>query len=161
MGNAIGDGGHSLMPMQFIALVDIDHTVRNAFPRDNMIDAETNWDDYHAAGAADKSIETVCNMVRALHASNWLIIGVTAIPDKFRGITNKWLVENNVPFDELLMRKDEDFRPAPEIKMQLVKERFGERMKNEVTVVFDDREDVVEAFASEGLTAVQVHGRKD
>ena len=146
--------------MQFVALVDIDHTLRNSFPRDVML-ADNDWDAYHAAGARDRPIESVCAMIRALSEANWLIVCVTAIPSKFRGITNKWFLENSIPVDELLMRDDEDYRPAPEIKIALCKARFGEDMKRQVTVVFDDRDDVVEAFAAAGMTAVRVHGRKD
>jgi hypothetical protein len=62
--------------------------------------------------------------------------------------------------DELLMRPDEAFHPAPEIKLALVQERFGDKIADEVAFLLEDREDVCEAFQALGITTLQVRGRQ-
>jgi phosphoglycolate phosphatase-like HAD superfamily hydrolase len=142
---------------RFIALVDIDHTVSNSFWRDAMIGGE--WDDYHRAAIYDRPLPDTVAMIRALHDAGWSIYGLTARPSKWRKMTLDWLLAHDVKIDEMLMREDEDYRPAPAMKIALAKQKFGE-LRGVVTVVFDDRDDVIAAFRAEGVTAVQVNGVK-
>jgi phosphoglycolate phosphatase-like HAD superfamily hydrolase len=143
--------------MKFIALVDIDHTVSNSFWRDAMIGGD--WDAYHAAAIYDRPLHDTVAMIRALHDAGWSIYGLTARPSKWRKMTLDWLLAHDVKIDEMLMREDEDYRPAPAMKIALAKQKFGE-LRGVVTVVFDDRDDVIAAFRAEGVTAVQVNGVK-
>jgi hypothetical protein len=125
-----------------------------------MRGVDVNWDDYHTAGANDYPIHDVVAMVNSLHACGWWIIGLTAIPDKFRQLTMTWLINHFIAMDELLMRPDEAFHPAPEIKLALVQERFGDKIADEVAFLLEDREDVCEAFQALGITTLQVRGRQ-
>lgn len=139
-------------------LCDIDHTLSNAFWRDHMIGGA--WDDYHAASVKDEPLHDVVKLIKAMHRSGAVIIGLTARPEKWRKVTLDWLIKHNVPIDELLMRGDTAYHPAPEIKLKLVAERFTSP-KDEVAFIIDDRDDVVMAFKELGITALQVHGRKE
>ena len=143
-------------------LVDIDHTVSNSFWRDDMIGGEGGWDAYHAASAQDEPIHDMVAMVNAMYGSGKTIIGITARPEKWRLLTMEWLVKVYVSMDEILMRPDDAYHPAPEIKVALALERFDNEsnLKDQVALVIDDREDVIEAFRALGVTAIQVFGRK-
>lgn len=143
-------------------LVDIDHTLSAAWHRDSMIGGEGGWDAYHSASPADEPIHDVMMMINALHSQGWTIIGLTARPEKWRRLTMDWLVNHFIKMDELLMRPDEAFHPAPEIKVQLVLEHFGsqEAMQSKVAFLIEDREDVCEAFHQLGITTLQVKGRQ-
>lgn len=143
--------------MRYIALVDIDHTVSNSFWRDAMIGGD--WDEYHRAAIFDKPLPDVIAMIAALHAAGWEIYGLTARPSKWRKMTLDWLLAHDVKIDEMLMREDDDYRPAPEMKIALALEKFG-TLKGVVTIVFDDRDDVIAAFRAVNVTAIQVHGVK-
>lgn len=139
-------------------LVDIDHTISNSFWRDGMIGGEGGWDAYHAASKDDKPIYEIVRLVWGLKSSGFIIYGLTARPEKWRKLTMEWLVRNNIQLDDILMRPDTAYHPAPEIKLKLVQERFENI--DEIAMVLDDRDDVVAAFKALGVTAIQVHGRR-
>lgn len=141
-------------------LVDIDHTISAAWHRDPMIGGEGGWDAYHAASKDDEPIHDVMAMVNDLHRKDWYIVGLTARPEKWRNVTNRWLVKHGIHMDEILMRPDDAFHPAPEIKVQLATERFTD-IKSQVAFLLEDREDVCEAFHALGITTLQVKGRQD
>lgn len=145
-------------------LVDIDHTISNAFWRDDMVAAK-DWDAYHSASINDHVIRDIADLVlswRSQYDGAGAAIAFTARPEKFRQLTNCWLLRENVFFDEMLMRPDEAFRPASEIKMELALARFGseDAIRDQVAFVMDDREDVLQAFRAIGVTALQVFARQ-
>lgn len=143
-------------------LVDIDHTLSDAFPRDAMIGGEGGWDAYHTASAADEPIHDLVVAINAFHAAGLSVIGLTARPAKWRTLTQAWLVKHGILMADILMREDTDYRPAPAIKLALACERFGgeEEVRSQVAFILDDREDVVTAFAGLGVTALQVFARR-
>lgn len=138
-------------------LVDLDHTLSNAFPRDGMIGGP--WDDYHAASVADEPLHDVVALVNALHDQGFTIVAITARPEKWRQLTGAWLRRHGIYIDEILMRPDEAFHPAPELKIALARARFPD-LKNQVALLLEDRDDVVAAFREEGITVLQVHARR-
>ena len=140
-------------------LCDIDHTLSNSFWRDEMIGGPGGWDEYHANAAADEPLPDMVNMINSLSDTGYNIVAITARPEKWRKMTMDWLVRYGIFTDELLMRADTDYHPAPEIKLKLANERFKD-IKDEVAFVLDDRVDVVAAFKALGVTALQVHGRR-
>jgi hypothetical protein len=145
--------------MKKIVLTDLDHTVSDSFWRDPMI-GSSSWDDYHAASKDDKPLEDVCTLLRTLDAADWLIIGITARPGKWRKLTMEWLIRHSVPMHELLMRPDDNFRPAPAMKLELARDRFGQDFAQVITFMLEDRGDVAGAFRLEGVTVLQVHACK-
>jgi hypothetical protein len=142
--------------MKKIILTDLDHTVSDSFWRDPMI-GTVKWDEYHRASADDLPIEDVCQLLRTLDAADWLIVGVTARPAKWRKLSMDWMIRHAVPMHELLMRTDEDYRPAPPMKIALARERFGPDFAHAITFMLEDRSDVAAAFKAEGVTVLQVH----
>lgn len=139
-------------------LCDIDHVLANAFHRDAMIGTNT-WDEYHAAAAQDEPLHDMRDMIRALHAHGFNIIGLTARPEKWHTATMSWLLKHDIPLNELLMRPMSDFRPSPEMKVDLALKRF-KSIQQEVLFLLEDREDVCTAFRALGITVLQVFGRR-
>lgn len=146
---------------QSILIMDIDHTVSDAFWRDGMM-AEAyrvgNWDEYNRSAANDAPLMDVIKLVRDLYAQGWRVVACTARDDKWRKLTVDWFLKQEVPFDELLMRPEGDRRPSPELKVALIKERFGSEI-DDIVMVLDDRADVVEAFKAIGITAFQIFAK--
>jgi phosphoglycolate phosphatase-like HAD superfamily hydrolase len=132
-----------------IILIDLDHTVSDAFWRDGMIEAE-DWDSYHLASDGDAPISEMVSLVNSLSQAGHEVVGFTARPDKWRGLTMAWLVRHGVMITTLLMRADEDYRPSDTLKMALAEEFGIER----VDMIIDDREDVCLAFKAKGITAL-------
>jgi len=144
-----------------ILFIDLDHTICDAAWRDSLIfGAQTDWNNYHTLSIRDKPIPEMVAMVRSLDSAGWKVIAVTARPEKFRQLTNKWLMQHTIPIDTILMRPDEAYRPAPEIKLALIAECLGKANVSDIPVlVIDDREDVAAALSVRGFTVLQVHRR--
>jgi hypothetical protein len=138
-----------------VLLMDVDHTVSDAEWRDHMIG---DWDNYYEEQKNDNPISETVAVVRALRQAGWEIVGCTARPEKYRKATVDWLVENCVPFDDLLMRRDGDKRRSPEVKVDLVTEYFGGDFSC-VIMCLDDRLDVVEAMRAIGIPSFQVFAK--
>lgn len=139
--------------MRKVVLVDIDHTLSDASWRDPMIGVES-WDEYHSQSVHDQPIKEMIQLVNGLAAVGFYIAGVTSRPNKWRQITHHWLVQNEVFMHEILMRSDDAFHPAPELKMALAAAKF--KVPDEISLVIDDRDDVCSAFRALGITTLQV-----
>jgi putative acid phosphatase of HAD superfamily subfamily IIIB len=137
-----------------IILVDIDHTVSNAFWRDGMIGTET-WDYYHEQSKFDKPFKNVVNLLNALSNSGYNIMGITGRNEKNRQLTVAWLVQNKVDIDELLMRPDNDYTKNGELKVKLIQERFKGDFKD-IHFLIDDNEDAILAFMAIGIATLQI-----
>jgi hypothetical protein len=141
-----------------ILLLDIDNVVRDTTWRNGLIES-VGWDAYHGEGIHDKPIQEMIELVNALYHTEWEIIGITGCNEKFKGQMLNWLINNEVPVDELLMRRTNDFRPTPEVKIDLLKARFPDIEYNQF-VLIDDREDICSAFQELGVTALRCYRRR-
>lgn len=72
-----------------------------------------------------------------------------------REYTKEWLKYNNILYDKLLMRKDNDDRKDAIVK----KEIYDNIIKDNYNVLFvlDDRDSVVKMWRDEGLDCFQVY----
>lgn len=149
------------MRVRKFILCDVDHTVSNAAHRDDLIGGEGGWDVYHAAAKDDEPLHDVAEVIRALGAASYVIIGLTGRPEKWRQLTQEWMFEHSILFDELLMRPDDDYRQAALCKISMALRRFGseDELRTNVAMLLDDNEKVTEAFRGLGITVLQVFGR--
>lgn len=144
--------------MKKIILIDIDHTLADAFHRDPMIGIAP-WDEYHAASHEDDPCH---DMVELLHCLNDKhdIIGLTSRPEKFRGLTMQWLTKHNIHLDDLWMRPDKNFKPAQEVKIEQCVEKLGEEWQQKILFMIDDNERVIGAFKAQGVSCLQIFHRR-
>ena len=141
-------------------LIDIDHVLADAFARDDMLNGD--WDSYHAAAANDLPVHDLVTIVNAFAVGGLRIIGLTARPGKWRTMTALWLYDHGINLDEILMRDDLDYRSAPLVKLDLVRDYFGndDEVRFHVAALIDDRDDVIQAFAGLGVTCLQAIVRR-
>lgn len=139
-----------------IVAVDIDHTLLHSAWRDDHIALamETGrWDTYHSLFVKDAPATPIINVVIALHNAGHEIYIVTARPRKWLRQTYSHLhkIGIKIDHDHILMRPLDDykFRPSPEMKQELLSHL-------KVDLLIEDRSDVVEAFAKDGITTLQV-----
>lgn len=137
-----------------IVAVDIDHTLSHAAWRDEHIaeaHASGKWDHYHSLAVDDLPAKPIIETVIALHRAGHEIFIVTARPRKWRRQTYAWLHRHGVcvEVDHILMRPDFEYRPAPEIKSELVAHLS-------VDLLIEDREDVADTFRDLGITTMLV-----
>jgi len=142
--------------MANIVACDIDHTLSDAWWRDGMIGVKT-WDEYHDAQSDDFPIKETIELLKALDKSGYLIVGLTARPEKWRSQTNKWLMDNYVPMVHLLMRPEGDHRTSPLVKLDLLSSYCD---LSQVAFILEDRADVASAFVEKQVTVLQVHAMR-
>jgi hypothetical protein len=137
-----------------VILVDIDHTISNAFWRDSMIGVSP-WDEYHAAAKDDKAFRNMVKLINNLYMAGYEIIAITGRNERFRKLTTDWLIEQEVDIEEILMRPDDNFLKNAEMKLNLIKMRFKGNYKN-IHFLIDDNEDTILAFNKIGIATLQI-----
>jgi phosphoglycolate phosphatase-like HAD superfamily hydrolase len=137
-----------------IVVVDLDHTVSDAFWRDSMIGVNP-WDEYYENAKYDKPFKNVANLINSLSAMNYEIIAFTGRPEKFRTLTVSWLVRNRIDIDIILMRPDGDFTKNSDLKLKLIKEYFKDRFY-QIHFIIDDNEESVLEFYKLGIPTLQI-----
>jgi phosphoglycolate phosphatase-like HAD superfamily hydrolase len=138
-------------------LVDLDHTVSNAFWRDSMI-GTVSWDEYHEQSKNDKPFKKVVRLINSLAAMDYYIIAVTGRTEKHRAITIDWLLKNQVHIDEVLMRPDNIFLKNADMKIKLIEDRFHGYYKD-IHFLIDDNEDTILAFSNLGITTLHIRNK--
>ena len=133
-----------------IILVDLDDTLCQSAWRSDMI--ADGWDAYYQAAAEDKPIAEFCELVNNLSRLNQVWVA-TARPERWRKLSTDWLVRHKVSVMGLLMRRNDDFRQAPAVKLTQAAEKFTRVEK--VSLVIDSRDDVLGAFRGAGVSALQ------
>lgn len=69
---------------------------------------------------------------------NFKTILVTGRPERTREVTQNWLDSKLIPYDEILMRKDHDYRPSSVIKKEMVANILRQYEKYEMYYYFID-----------------------
>jgi len=92
--------------------------------------------------------------VEAFAAQGHTIVVMSGRDGSCRAATEAWLAKNGIPYDELHMRAAGDTRRDSVVKLEL----FDAHVRHRFTVlcVLDDRDQVVRAWRSIGLTCLQV-----
>jgi hypothetical protein len=139
-----------------IVLWDVDHVMADSGWRDSMIGGEGGWDAYHLAGKDDAPVEVVVDMIRAFRAYGFENVGLTARPEKWRGLSMEWFVRCGVPLDDVMMRPTNNFDPSPKVKLDLVRARWPD-YRERIAFLVEDRDDVCAVFRAEGVVCLQCH----
>ena len=103
---------------------DLDGTLANIEHRLHFIDKDKNikpdWDTFNKACVADGVIEGSSVILKALYSDSLLqdleVVILTGRSEEVRDQTVEWLCEHQIPFHELYMRTEGDFRPAKTFK---------------------------------------------
>ena len=132
--------------------VDLDHTLTDAAWRDEHIEAckaSGKWDPYHSLAIQDKPTSIVPLVIALIFDGHEVYI-VTARPRKWLRQTHSWLHTNGIIVDQdhILMRAQDSFLPAPEIKLELI-------ANIKLDLFIDDRDDVIAAMGELGITTLQ------
>jgi len=128
-----------------ILITDLDHTLAASAWRDQYIG---DWDTYHALAKNDKPIWPMIALVNSM-AQDFKVVCITTRPEYWRRSTNDWLLQNNVKIHDLLMRPHGDFRPSPELKVELARPYWNNSFTPIIAI--DDREDVLAAYRTVGI----------
>jgi hypothetical protein len=103
----------------------------------------------------DRPNSDVIAAVNSMYLAGHLVVFCSGRDDAFRDVTQAWLDEHAaIPHSGLFMRPAGDRRRDDVVKLELFDRHIRDRFA--VTCVFDDRDRVVKAWRSIGLTVMQV-----
>ena len=126
-------------------IVDIDGTLAHM----------VNRGPYDTSKYADDALDfTVRDLVNVLSSIGYKILVTSGRDEQFAQVTRSWLVQNNVAYDRLIMRKRGDLRRDDVVKNEL----YEEQIKGAYNVWFslDDRDRVVDMWRAKGIKTLQV-----
>ncbi len=140
---------------QSVILFDLDGTLANNEHRQHYVsNGNKKWDLFFAEQSKDIPNKPIVELFHNLKQANKnKIFVVTARPENFREITNKWLSKYEIFPDRILMRKEGDRRSDVIVKKEILNSLRSEGF--EPLFVVDDRACVVEMWRNEGITCLQ------
>ena len=141
-----------------IVIFDLDGTLaliddrRDLSTKDN---GKFDWDVFFNPDniSLDLPNQPVIDMANLLHKQGFRIFILSGRSDVTQDATLDWLRKHNVPFDHLQMRPQKLlYLPDNDLKQSWL-DAIG---KDNVAMVFDDRNQVVDMWRQNGLTCFQV-----
>lgn len=116
-----------------------------------------DFDAFHEATANCPPHQVIVDGTKLSHAAKKVVIVMTGMDEKFRGLVTGWLYRHDVPFDLLMMRRNRDFRKDFMVKREMLLEA---RLRGfSVTHAWDDNPQIVDLWESEGIPVTIVPGR--
>jgi phosphoglycolate phosphatase-like HAD superfamily hydrolase len=150
--------------MKNLLFVDLDHTLTHAHWRDDLMDEcarNKTWDDYHNMSAQDEPVLEMVELINTCAFAGWKVVALTTRPEKWRSMTNQWLIKHSIDIHILLMRPHDDYRSNAESKMAVYNEFLvGLEDKPSNIIIVDDHDGIVKAFKGINITVLQAHIRK-
>ncbi len=132
-----------------VVLIDIDGVLADVRHRVRHVERRPkDWGAFFAAAVDDPALEDGVALVRSLATDGADVVYLTGRPERCRADTVAWLAEHGLPEGELLMRRDDDRRPARMTKLDVAR-----RLRRRVTVrlAVDDDAAVVQALRDDGF----------
>lgn len=139
-------------------ICDLDGTLCNTDHRKHFMEQKPkDWNSFYA-GIPNDTINRWCydilwrfNSGKAVNCMD--VILVSGRPEKYRSVTEEWLLKHDVLCSGLFMRKDGDFRDDAIVK----KEIYEQHIEPFYDVLFciDDRQRVVDMWREQGLVCLQ------
>ena len=124
-------------------VADVSHRLHHLEPR------RRDWYAFHESADRDPVLGTG----RALAEQAALdgdIVWLTGRPAWTRSLTQTWLDAADLPRGPLLMRGDDDHRPAKYVKLQEIR-RMGREKPGELITVVDDDPAVIDTLSAAGF----------
>lgn len=146
---------YNLVPeLKNIVVCDIDGTVADCEHRRHFVQGEKDWKGFFSAMAEDTPRLDVYEKAMDLAVANdGELIFVTARPEDYREVTEKWLEKHGMDHLHMIMRPSKNTRPDTEVK-QTILEKYLK--KYNIIKVFDDRPSVIRMWQENGLEVEDV-----
>jgi phosphoglycolate phosphatase-like HAD superfamily hydrolase len=130
-----------------LAVFDIDGVLADVRHRLHHLEARPQrWERFFQAAGRDPLLEEGGRRLREALVDHDVIY-LTGRPERTRGLTERWLARHDLPTGPLLMRADDDVRPARYLKRSVLRRLSRIR---EIVSVLDDDPAVVNVLASDG-----------
>ena len=99
--------------------------------------------------------EPVAKLLSIYKKNNYVILIVSAREKKYQKLTEEWLKKYSIPYDNIFLRSDNDYRSDDIIKKEIYENAIKPNWN--VEVVLDDRNRVVKMWRGAGLPCFQVN----
>ncbi len=133
-----------------IAVFDIDGVLADATHRQHHLERRPkDWDAFFADVGADGLLIQGRALLREFAVGHDVVL-LSGRPERTRQDTEAWLARHDIEVSRLVLRADDDYRPAARLKADLVR-RVGS--PDEIVVVVDDDLAVVTALDALGYRA--------
>lgn len=147
-------------PKPLAIIVDLDGTLADCEHRRHFIEGDPDdptvrkdWKSFYESMSEDPVNQWCEHLVNLHFAADIRVILTTGRPAQYRKLTEAWLSNNAIPFDELYMRAEGDFRADELIKEEIYKTKIEPAYRT--ILVVDDRAKVVKKWRELGLTCLQ------
>ena len=140
-----------------IVIFDLDGTLANIDKRRKLAtkNGKMNWNVFFNPDNIDLDTpnQAVINMANILYSQDYIIYILSGRSDKTHQATIDWLSKHNVDYDLLIMRpQNQLYKKDADLKQSWL-DTIG---KDRVSMVFDDRQQVVDMWRQNGLPTFQV-----
>lgn len=132
--------------LKYAIMVDIDGTLAEKGDRD-IYDGSKVY--------LDTVIKPVAGLVSHMHNVGDVVIIMSGRDAEYKEVTERWLRDNNIPYDHIYMRPAGDRRQDWIVKKELYDEHING--KYNVRFVIDDRKQVKRMWVEEGLFVLDVN----
>jgi len=150
--------GHIDPPAKGYVLCDLDGTLADVSGRLHYLHVsegeKKNWDGFFSEISQDPIRQDVLAMLKDFVERKYTIVFVSARPDKYRAVTERWLEKTGIPYLTLIMRRSNDRRPDNEVKEGMLNTYFLD--KSLIHRVIDDRPRVIAMWRENGLEVIDV-----
>lgn len=121
--------------------------------RHALIESE-GWEAYHQAASQDAANGPVVQLLAAMHAKGQRIYCVCSRPEKWRMMTNNWLVNRGAMVDVLLMRAANDWRKDDELREEALQGIVAQ--SGDVLFAIEESEKACDFYRAAGITVLQL-----
>jgi len=128
-------------------IFDLDGTIAQMNGKRGPFD----WHNVHR----DEINETVCEQVEFHRSKGRKIIIMSGRDEVSKKLTEEWLELYDIHYDEIYMRKENDYRKDYIVKRELYRNNIRDRYN--VLVAYDDRHQVLQLWYEEGIFAYNVN----
>jgi FMN phosphatase YigB (HAD superfamily) len=133
-------------------IVDLDGTLADVGHRLHHLQGRKSWKRFFEGMPRDPVNVWCRTLMTAMKREGYGIAIITGRPDEYETAIRTWLLNHDVPYDRLHMRKSGDFRADDIVKKEILDAHFR---KEDILFVVDDRQTVVDMWRREGLVCLQ------
>ena len=145
-----------------VYVFDLDGTIADISHRLHFVKGKPkNWPAFFDACDGDSPVEWIVGLMKALDEGVLLeedtILILSGRSNAVRGKTERWLKKHGVPYDQLLMRPEANYRPDEELKLDMLMMwlNSNELYAEDVKFIVDDRQKVVDMWRANGFNVLQ------
>jgi hypothetical protein len=134
-------------------IFDADGTLSSVAHRVPYLD-KGDWSRFHGEMYLDAPIAKTIAAARRHKARGDAVIVLSMRPERFRAVTERWLKEAGVPYDEVHLRPEGDPRSGTEVKRDIYRRKIAPRY--DVVRAYDDHQPILDMWREEGVPALRV-----